>query len=185
MRTASAQIGAAVKRLYSMLGLAAGLVLSLAFPQRIYAAQTDTVTLENQGEQVAVSVNMANANKEKITAISMSLNVEVQDGNKDDVSFLFSQALEEAVKDYRYDKDRGVLSIYVASGSSLFDENDNLNLGAVRFQKADSADSLKAEVSVAENSIQTVNKAYGSKIPDIAYEELEAVIVDGKIDENP
>ena len=28
---------------------------------------------------------------------SMSLNVEVQDGNKDDVSFLFSQALEEAV----------------------------------------------------------------------------------------
>lgn len=49
---------------------------------------------------------MANANKEKITAISMSLNVEVQDGNKDDVSFLFSQALEEAVKDYRYDKDR-------------------------------------------------------------------------------
>ena len=127
MRTASAQIGAAVKRLYSMLGLAAGLVLSLAFPQRIYAAQTDTVTLENQGEQVAVSVNMANANKEKITAISMSLNVEVQDGNKEDVSFLFSQALEEAVKDYRYDKDRGVLSIYVASGSSLFDENDNLN----------------------------------------------------------
>ncbi len=152
-----------MKRLYSMLGLAAGLVLSLAFPQRIYAAQTDTITLENQGEQVAVSVNMANANKEKITAISMSLNVEVQGGNKDDVSFLFSQALEEAVKDYRYDKDRGVLSIYVASGSSLFDENDNLNLGAVRFQKADSADSLKAEVSVAENSIQTVNKAYGSR----------------------
>ena len=113
----------------------------------------------------------------KRQAISMSLNVEVQDGNKDDVSFLFSQALEEAVKDYRYDKDRGVLSIYVASGSSLFDENDNLNLGAVRFQKADSADSLKAEVSVAENSIQTVNKAYGSKIPDIAYEELEPVIV--------
>ena len=185
MRTASAQIGAAVKRLYSMLGLAAGLVLSLAFPQRIYAAQTDTVTLENQGEQVAVSVNMANANKEKITAISMSLNVEVQDGNKDDVSFLFSQALEEAVKDYRYDKDRGVLSIYVASGSSLFDENDNLNLGAVRFQKADSADSLKAEVSVAENSIQTVNKAYGSKIPDIAYEELEPVIVDGNAEEKP
>ena len=108
-----------MKRLYSMLGLAAGLVLSLAFPQRIYAAQTDTITLENQGEQVAVSVNMANANKEKITAISMSLNVEVQDGNKDDVSFLFSQALEEAVKDYRYDKDRGVLSIYVASGSGL------------------------------------------------------------------
>ena len=174
-----------MKRLYSMLGLAAGLVLSLAFPQRIYAAQTDTVTLENQGEQVAVSVNMANANKEKITAISMSLNVEVQDGNKDDVSFLFSQALEEAVKDYRYDKDRGVLSIYVASGSSLFDENDNLNLGAVRFQKADSADSLKAEVSVTENSIQTVNKAYGSKIPDIAYEELEPVIVDGKAEEKP
>ena len=94
-------------------------MLSLAFPQRIYAAQTDTITLENQGEQVAVSVNRANANKEKITAISMSLNVEVQDGNKDDVSFLFSQALEEAVKDYRYDKDRGVLSIYVASGSGL------------------------------------------------------------------
>lgn len=73
----------------------------------------------------------------------------------------------------------------MASGSSLFDENDNLNLGAVRFQKADSADSLKAEVSVTENSIQTVNKAYGSKIPDIAYEELEPVIVDGKAEENP
>ena len=83
------------------------------------------------------------------------------------------------------DRDRGVLSIYVASGSSLFDENDNLNLGAVRFQKADSADSLKAEVSVTENSIQTVNKAYGSKIPDIAYEELEPVIVDGKAEEKP
>lgn len=94
-----------MKRLYSMLGLAAGLVLSLAFPQRIYAAQTDTITLENQGEQVAVSVNMAMQTK-KSNGLSMSLNVEVQDGNKDDVSFLFSQALEEAVKDYRYDKDR-------------------------------------------------------------------------------
>ena len=152
-----------MKRLYSMLGLAAGLVLSLAFPQRIYAAQTDTVTLENQGEQVAVSVNMANANKEKdnghIHVIECG-----GSGRKQGGRFLpFSQALEEAVKDYRYDKDRGVLSIYVASGSSLFDENDNLNLGAVRFQKADSADSLKAEVSVVENSIQTVNKAYGSR----------------------
>lgn len=174
------RIGAQVKRKYSILGFALSLLMGLAFPLHGSAAETDgagaadmnSIMLEQQDDKVEVSVSMSNAYEEGVTSLALALTVELEGGTADKISFHFSDGLADMVNGYRYDADTHKLNIYVASPQAgdlkpLFGSNNKLHLGTVQISASGQNGNLKAEIGYSADSFQTVNGAYGTKVPEM------------------
>lgn len=139
-------------------------VVGLLVPSQVYAAGQDRVGLSQDGSDVGVSLEMSNAVEEKITAVSVSLEIKTQGQDQIIVNFQFSPELEETEHGYVYNEETGRLDIYAASANRLFEE-ERLNLGRVQVLPADSTKTVLADVSYCQNSFQTANGSYGDKIP--------------------
>ena len=152
-----------VKRIQSKIYL--GLVIiGLSAPLRVHAAGQDLVVLGQDGNQVVVSLEMSNATEEKITTVSISLEVKTDDPGQVTVGFQFAPELSGTEHGFVYNEDTSRLDIYVASSKSLFSE-ERLNLGNVQVQPTDPGRSLAADISYCKNSFQTANGSYGDKTP--------------------
>ena len=109
--------------------LACSFAMALPFVSRAATEQagTDHVTLEQSGtDGVAVTVGMDHGYEEAVTAVSLTLQVEVEKGTEE-ISFSFPSELEDAVTGYRYAD--GYLYLYVASNEGIFDSDHELYLG--------------------------------------------------------
>gem|GEM_PF-4264603 len=151
--------------------LACSFAMALPFAARAATEQagTDHVTLEQSGtDGVAVTVGMDHAHEEAVTAVSLTLQMEVEKG-KEDISFSFPSELEDAVTGYRYAD--GYLYLYVASSEGIFDSDDELYLGELTADAKTSA-GLTAMVSYVDGTFQTANAAYGGKNVRPALENL-------------
>lgn len=137
-------------------------VWALVCPLRVFAAGQDAVNLSQEGSKVAVSLEMSNAAEEKITAVSLSLQVDAE--GQAEVGFEFAPGLEDTEHKFIYKADEGRLDIYAASAKSLFD-GEMLNLGYVSVTPADAAQLMSVEISYCEDSFQTANGSYGDKTP--------------------
>ncbi|MBD5473608.1 MAG: hypothetical protein HDR20_12160 [Lachnospiraceae bacterium] len=152
-----------VKRIQSKIYL--GLVIiGLSAPLRVNAAGQDMVVLGQDGNQVVVSLEMSNATEEKITTVSISLEVKTDDPGQVTVGFQFAPELGGTEHGFVYNKDTGRLDIYVASSKSLF-SGEKLSLGNVQVQPTDPERSIAADISYCKNSFQTANGSYGDKTP--------------------
>lgn len=152
------------------LGLA---IIGLTVPLQVHAAGRDSVMLELEQNQVAVSLEMSNATEEKITTVAVSLEVKTSDPSQITVGFQFAPELSGTEHGFIYNESTGRLDIYVASSKSLFSE-ENLNLGNVQVQPTNPDQSVLADISYCKNSFQTANSSYGDKAPVIE-EEVESV----------
>ena len=142
--------------------LACSFAMALPFVYRAATEQagTDHVTLEQSGtDGVAVTVGMDHGYEEAVTAVSLTLQVEVEKGTEE-ISFSFPSELEDAVTGYRYAD--GYLYLYVASNEGIFDSDDELYLGELTADAKTSA-GLTAMVSYVDGTFQTANAAYGGK----------------------
>lgn len=142
--------------------LACSFAMALPFVSRAATEQagTDHVTLEQSGtDGVAVTVGMDHGYEEAVTAVSLTLQVEVEKGTEE-ISFSFPSELEDAVTGYRYAD--GYLYLYVASNEGIFDSDDELYLGELTADAKTSA-GLTAMVSYVDGTFQTANAAYGGK----------------------
>lgn len=141
-------------------------ILGLSVPLKVCAAGQDAVNLGQDGNQVSVSLEMSNASEEKITTVSVSLEVKTEDLNQVKVDFQFSPALSETEHGFIYHEDTGRLDIYVSSGKSesLF-LDEKLSLGNVQVQPVNPQQSLSADIGYCQNSFHTANSAYGNKSP--------------------
>lgn len=148
-------------------------VVGLLVPSQVYAAGRDQVGLSQDGSNVGVSLEMSNAAEEKITAVSVSLEIKTQGQEQIIVDFQFSPGLNGTEHGYVYNEETGRLDIYAASVNCLFEE-ERLDLGKVQVLPADSAKTVLADVSYCQNSFQTANGSYGDKTPVV---EEEAVSV--------
>lgn len=149
-------------------------ILGLSAPLQVYAAGEDSVMLGQDGNQVAVSLEMSNAAEEKITTVAVSLEVKTDNPGQVTVDFQFAPGLGETEHGFVYHEDTGRLDIYVASSKTLF-TGEKLNLGNVQVQPVDSGKSLSADISYCPNSFQTANGAYGNKTPVVG--EVESVSI--------
>lgn len=154
------------------LGLA---VIGLSAPLHVYAAGQDSVVLGQDGNQVAVSLEMSNASEEKITTVAVSLEVRTDDPGQVTVEFRFAPELGGTEHGFVYNEDTGRLDIYVASSKSLFSE-EKLNLGNVQVQPVDPSQSVAADIGYCPNSFQTANGSYGDKAP-VVEGEVEPVSI--------
>ena len=152
------------KKLY--MGLA---VLGLLVPSQVYAAGQDLVDLSQDGSDVGVFIEMSNAVEEKITAVSISLNVSTQGQEKVNVDFEFSPELSGKEHGFVYNEETGRLDIYAASADRLFQE-EQLNLGKVKVTPVDADRTVSADISYCPNSFQTANGSYGDKTPVVEKE---------------
>ena len=144
-------------------------ILGILTPLQAAAAEQDTVTLRQEEARVAVSVSMTDAMEEHMTAVSLALKIQVDegDGGSDDiqVSFDFDAGLEDTEHDIRYQD--GLLQIYAASDQTLFPASGELPLGYVEVTPKDASDTLKIRISYQDGSFQAVNSSYGSKKPEV------------------
>lgn len=120
----------------------------------------DAVTLEVSGDSVKVTVTVDNARDEKLTAVSLALNVDIK-GEENTADFSFAEALKDTVYGSRYEGN--TLYLYVAGQDVIFDENDTVFLGELSLGDNASTDALSATVSYKEGSLEVANSAFGSR----------------------
>ena len=120
----------------------------------------DAVTLEVSGDVVKVTVTVDNARDEKLTAVSLALDVNVKNV-ENTADFSFAEALKDTVYGSRYEEN--TLYLYVAGQDVIFDENDTVFLGELSLGGSASTDALSATVSYKEGSLEVANSAFGSR----------------------
>lgn len=152
-------------------------ILGLLVPQQVYAKGQDSVGLSQNGDKVAVSLEMSNASQEEITTVAVSLEISTDQSSQIAVNFQFSPELSETEHGFVYNESTGRLDIYVASTKSLF-ADEKLNLGNVQLLPVDSGQTVSANISYCENSFQTANRSYGDKTPVV---EGETASVDVQV----
>lgn len=122
---------------------------------RVSAASQDVI-LERKENTVQVTMG---ALGEEAVSMQMSLEVRVTKGDADTrVSFAFDPGLSGSVRQYRYDRDTGVLSLYISGDPGHKLSGGEYRLGKVVLEAASGAAS--AEVSVRSDSLSVVNDAY-------------------------
>ena len=158
-----------MKRIRTILYVAAAM-LGMLIPFQVSAAGQDTVTLSQEGENVAVLLEMSDAEKENITAVSVSLQIDTQSSDQIAVDFVFSPELgNHAEYGFKYKEsgdNTGRLDIYAVTGTadSLFGEN-GLALGSLKISPKNASAIIPVTISYCDGSFQTANAAYGSKTP--------------------
>lgn len=120
----------------------------------------DAVTLEVSGDSVKVTVTVDNASDEKLTAVSLALDVDIKKG-ENTADFSFAEALKDTVYGSRYEGN--TLYLYVAGQDVIFDENDTIFLGELSLGDNASTDAMSATVSYKEGSLEVANSAFGSR----------------------
>lgn len=97
--------------------------------------------------------------EDTVVSMKLSLEVEVTDGEAG-VSFEFDPGIESVVKQYRYEKENGILNIYVSGNSKqkVF-QTEEFSLGKVVLDPGE-GESASAVVRVKEDSLEIVNDAY-------------------------
>ena len=149
-------------------------VLGMFIPFHVSAAVQDTVTLNQEGENVAVLLEMSDAKEENITAVSVSLQINTQGNDQIAVDFEFSPELENGEYGFKYRENgdnTGKLDIYAATGTagSLFGDN-GLDLGNLKITSKNPSQTIPVTISYCDGSFQTANAAYGSKTPMVEQE---------------
>ncbi len=158
-----------MKRIRTILYVAAAM-LGMLIPFQVSAAGQDTVTLSQEGENVAILLEMSDAEKENITAVSVSLQIDTQSSDQIAVDFAFSPELgNHAEYGFKYKEsgdNAGRLDIYAVTGTadSLFGEN-GLALGSLKISPKNASAIIPVTISYCDGSFQTANAAYGSKTP--------------------
>ena len=132
-------------------------------PMQILAAETESIDLQVNGKETAVVVTLPQAVGEKTSSLQLSLKVEAAKLDELSVSFTFQEGIEGKVMEYRYNKNTGMLNVYIAGKNPLFTE-DSLQLGNVSIETTDK-NGVTARVSVVENSLKVVK---GTKTEDIS-----------------
>lgn len=122
---------------------------------RSHALEQDVIL---KAEDHKVEVSMGGSED---TAVSMRLSLEVEMTEGDaEVSFEFAPGIESTVKQYRYEKESGILNLYVSGNvkQKIF-QTEEFSLGKVVLAPG-SGGSAAAVVRVKEDSLEIVNDAY-------------------------
>lgn len=118
----------------------------------------------SNGETMTIEVELPGAYGEKISSLQLSLAVTDQDGNPaaasvmekiESLTFSPDKAVSSKtdICEQRYDKNSGMLDIYIAGIEGLFSEDDKLTIGSIAASMDAGAD---VYVKLAEDSFQIV-----------------------------
>ncbi|MCM1578492.1 MAG: hypothetical protein NC078_06830 [Ruminococcus sp.] len=163
----------------SLTGLTAAafvLCLSGALSTEAAARSGNEVILQASGSEAVLEVYFPEA-ADGTASMQISLNIG-SEGNVN-AEFIPDGGIAAKITESRYQKDSGVLNIYLAGTESLFSEDGHLTLGSVRV--ASDGGQTQASVSVVSDSVKFVkNGELVSPSGDIAYPSAVSVTVSGE-----
>ncbi len=174
-----------MKKLIQGIGLMA--ICLFLFPLSVIAADKSVTFSEAEnGAQVWLEIPSVEGSN-PVTSMQMSFKVEILQGNKDqtEVAFTFSEGLPSMVKEYRYHKDTGILTIYISGKENLL-STEKLALGQLTLSSEDAL-GVKAKISMIPDSYVYVaeggHQTETEKISSPGY--LEVTVGKGGIENEP
>lgn len=118
----------------------------------VFAAEAQTIELKQNGEQAEIILTFPQAAKEEISSLQISLSADLGTGGTA-AEFVPAAGLSAKIAEGRFNRETGILNIYIAGTSPLFSkENPVLSLGYVRVTGED----CYADVKVVKNSLKFV-----------------------------
>lgn len=131
------------------------LIFWMAVSSGVCAEEGESVRLDDKGNVIIYSSSMA---EDGTSTMSMTISVEA--GETDSVEFLFAQIGAE-VLEYRYDREKKVLQLYIAGREPLFTAGtESLSIGQIRVKDGNGA-GISAKVKIEEGALEYV---YGSEV---------------------
>lgn len=131
------------------------LIFWIAVSFGVYAEEGESVRLDDKGNVIVNSSDMAENG-----ASTMSITISVEAGETDSVEFLFAK-IDAEVLEYRYDREKKTLQLYIAGRESLFPAGtESLSIGQIRVKDGNGA-GISAKVKIEEGALEYV---YGSEV---------------------
>jgi len=132
--------------------------------------KADAVVFKQVPEGVSVRLILPKAAGEKTASLQLSVEVKsAGSGEIDDVAFKFAEIVDKRAKvtEFRYQKDTGLLNLYVAGTEALYKDNeDTLTLGTITAKDQNAAD-VSVKAGVPKNAL-TLAEGTESRIVDLA-----------------
>ena len=116
----------------------------------VSAEESGAVVLTPSTDGAQVSLNLPSDTTQDITTMRLSLTVTSTDPL--DAKFVFDDAIESSVQEYRYDADSGRLNVYLSGRSTLFADG-TLDLGQVQLTTRDGKPA-QATLTAGEDAVQ-------------------------------
>ena len=139
----------------------------------VSAEESGAVVLTPSTDGAQVSLNLPSDTTQDITTMRLSLTVTSSDPL--DAKFVFDDAIESSVQEYRYDADSGRLNVYLSGRSTLFADG-TLDLGQVQLTTRDGK-LAQATLTAGEDAVQLVNAAFGTPDrPEVAQVSAEVTV---------
>lgn len=139
----------------------------------VSAEESGAVVLTPSTDGAQVSLNLPSDTTQDITTMRLSLTVTSTDPL--DAKFVFDDAIESSVQEYRYDADSGRLNVYLSGRSTLFADG-TLDLGQVQLTTRDGK-LAQATLTAGEDAVQLVNAAFGTPDrPEVAQVSAEVTV---------
>ena len=139
----------------------------------VSAEESGAVVLTPSTDGAQVSLNLPSDTTQDITTMRLSLTVTSSDPL--DAKFVFDDAIESSVQEYRYDADSGRLNVYLSGRSTLFADG-TLDLGQVQLTTRDGKPA-QATLTAGEDAVQLVNAAFGTPDrPEVAQVSAEVTV---------
>ena len=147
-------------------------------PLQVLAAG-DEVRLKEDGNNVNVSVTVSGGAGEKVSSMQLGLQITDRDGNPagpeileqiENLTFSWSQEVQAraAVTEQRYQRETGILRIYIAGSEPLFsgegEEPDSLALGNVMMEEIQEGAADGLYISVVPDSFRKVQGSNAQKL---------------------
>ena len=166
-----------------VISLLLSIMFSLAVPMVIsQAADVNTVIMEEEGEQARVSLILPNTVGDEITSRSWQFQIRPKEeslGKKQYTGNLYLQIpLPGLMKEYRYQQDKGILTIYITGRTGIFDQTNGEALLGTLSVKDQNQNPVKAEIMVQENGLEIVNRVNQLQTPIL--DNTSSVVIGGE-----
>ena len=157
------------------------------FAAPVRAAELEEVLIEPNQDRAEITVTLPEEQQEEITSLRLGFQLKVVKGEPEGVkaSFLFAENLPAAVQEYRYQKEKETLYVYLSGREDLFKEQQ-LSLGTILLESSQE-DGAQVSLSLIPDSLELVNQAYGELDVTLAEEPEEFLTVGrgGEPEETP
>lgn len=147
------------------------------FAAPVRAAELEEVLIEPNQDRAEITVTLPEEQQEEITSLRLGFQLKVVKGEPEGVkaSFLFAENLPAAVQEYRYQKEKETLYVYLSGREDLFKEQQ-LSLGTILLESSQE-DGAQVSLSLIPDSLELVNQAYGELDVTLAEEPEEFLTV--------
>lgn len=164
-----------------VISLLLSILFCLAVPTFVsQAADVNTISMEEEGSQAKVTLSLPNTVGDEITSLRLQFLIHPEEQTLEEIhgEFIFADSLPGLMKEYRYQKESGMLTIYVTGRTGLLNQTSGEALLGYVSVTDNSQNPVKAEISVQENGLEIVNRVNQMQNPVL--DNAPSIVIGGE-----